>query len=159
MTAATPFRSPDIAVREEWLDYNGHVTDSAYSAICSAANEAFLEHLGVSADYQARTGCTTYTVESHLRFLAEVDRGATLHADVVLIDADAKRLRLHTTVFNAETAVLTGEYLFLHVDQSSGRVTPWPADRAAVIDAQRDAHAALPRPAHLGRGVGAPRTD
>ena len=35
----TGFRAPDIAVREEWLDYNGHVTDSAYAVICAAAND------------------------------------------------------------------------------------------------------------------------
>ena len=156
MTA--PFHAPPMPVREEWLDYNGHVTDSAYAVLCAAANEAYLEHLGVSADYQARTGCTTYTVEAHLRFLAEVSRGQTVDADVLLVDADAKRLRLHTTLRVDGTDVLTGEYLFLHVDQGAGGVRPWPDDRDEVIQREREQHAAVERPAHLGRGVGAPRT-
>ena len=156
MTA--PFHAPPMPVREEWLDYNGHVTDSAYAVLCAAANEAYLEHLGVSADYQARTGCTTYTVEAHLRFLAEVSRGQTVDADVLLVDADAKRLRLHTTLRVDGTAVLTGEYLVLHVDQGAGGVRPWPDDRDEVIQREREQHAAVERPAHLGRGVGAPRT-
>jgi len=155
--AASAFHAPDIAVREEWLDYNGHVTDSAYAIICAAANEAFLAHLGVSADYQQRTGCTTYTVEAHLRFLDDVVRGAVLRAEVVLVEADAKRLRLHTTVFNGDEQVLTGEYLYLHVDQSTGRVTVFPPDRAVVIEEALAAHSGIPRPTHLGRGVGAPR--
>lgn len=151
-------RVDGIAVREEWLDYNGHVTDSAYAVVCAAANEAFLAHVGVSADYRSRTGCTTYTVESHLRYLAEVGRGAVLHADVLPVDADPKRLRLHTTVYDdAGTAVLTGEYLFLHVDQNQGRVTPFPDDRAAVIADEVARYADEPRPDHLGRGVAAPR--
>ena len=154
MTA--PFHAPPMPVREEWLDYNGHVTDSAYAVLCAAANEAYLEHLGVSADYQARTGCTTYTVEAHLRFLAEVSRGQTVDADVLLVDADAKRLRLHTTLRVDGTDVLTGEYLFLHVDQGAGGVRPWPDDRDEVIQREREQHAAVERPAHLGRGVGAP---
>jgi acyl-CoA thioester hydrolase len=152
------FRVDGLAVREEWLDYNGHVTDSAYAVLCAAANEAYLEHLGVSADYQARTGCTTYTVESHLRYLDEVGRDAVLYAEVLPVDADTKRLRLHTTVFRGETAVLTGEYLFLHVDQGSGRVTPFPPDRAEVIAAEVASYAEVARPDHLGRGVGAPRS-
>lgn len=155
MTAG--FRVEGLDVCEEWLDYNGHVTDSAYAVICAAANEAFLEHVGVSADYQARTGCTTYTVESHLRYLDEVGRGAVLHADVLPVDADAKRLRLHTTVWNGEKAVLTGEYLFLHVDQDEGRVTAFPDDRAEAIAAEVARYADVERPSHLGRGVGAPR--
>jgi acyl-CoA thioesterase FadM len=151
------FRVEGLEVREEWLDYNGHVTDSAYAVLCAAANEAFLEHVGVSADYQARTGCTTYTVESHLRYLAEVGRGAVLHADVLPVDADAKRLRLHTTVWNGATAVLTGEYLFLHVDQTQGGVAPFPPDRAAAIAAEVAAYADVARPDHLGGGVRAPK--
>lgn len=149
-------RVEDLAVREEWLDYNGHVTDSAYAVICAAANEAFLEHVGVSADYQARTGCTTYTVESHLRYVAEVGRGAVLQADVLPVDADAKRLRLHTTVWNGDEVVLTGEYLFLHVDQGEGRVTAFPDDRAQAIAAEVERYADVPRPDHLGRGVRPP---
>ena len=65
--------------------------------------------------------------------VAGCGRGAVLHADVLPVDADAKRLRLHTTVWNGEEAVLTGEYLFLHVDQDGGRVTPFPEDRAEAI--------------------------
>ena len=154
----TVFHAPPMPVREEWLDYNGHVTDSAYAVLCAAANEAYLEHLGISADYQARTGCTTYTVEAHLRFLAEVSRGQVVDADVQLVDADAKRLRLHTTLRVGDVDVLTGEYLFLHVDQGTGGVAPFPPDRAEVLAAEKAAHAEAPRPAHLGRGVGAPRT-
>lgn len=155
--SAQGFRVDSIAVRDEWLDYNGHVTDSAYAVICAAANEAFLEHVGVSADYQARTGCTTYTVEAHLRYLDEVGRGAVLRAEVLPVDADAKRLRLHTTVYDGERAVLTGEYLFLHVDQGQGRVAPFPDDRRAAIDAEIAAYADARRPEHLGRGVRAPQ--
>ena len=154
---AVPFVGPDIAVRDEWCDYNGHVNDSAYAVMCTAANEAFLDYLGVSADYLTRTGCTTYTVEAHLRFLAEVKAGATLTSETVLIDADAKRLRIHTTLFNQGTLVLTGEYLYLHMDQNQGKVAPFPDDRASVLDTVKTAHATLDLPAHIGRGVGAPR--
>jgi acyl-CoA thioesterase FadM len=153
------FAGPRISVREDWLDYNGHVTDSAYAVICAEANEALLAHLGVSADYQAATGCTTFTVESHLRYLAEVGRGAVLRSEVLLVSADTKRLRTHATIFDGDTAVLTGEYLFLHVDQSTGRVSPFPPDRAEAIAAVVAEHAAHARPDHLGRGVGATRSE
>jgi len=156
--SAAPFIGPAIEVRDEWLDYNGHVTDSAYAVMCTAANEAFLEYLGVSVDYLARTGCTTYTVEAHLRYLAEVAGGATITSETILVDADAKRLRIHTTLFDGETQVLTGEYRYLHMDQNAGRVAPFPQDRADVIEAVKASHSALDQPPHIGRGVGAPRT-
>jgi len=153
-----PFIGPAIEVRDEWLDYNGHVTDSAYAVMCTAANEAFLEYLGVSADYLSSTGCTTYTVEAHLRYLAEVNAGATVTSETILVDADAKRLRIHTTLFDSGTPALTGEYLYLHMDQNVGKVAPFPPDRAEVLAEVKDAHSALEFPAHIGRRVGAPRT-
>ena len=153
----TPFIGPEIAVRDEWLDYNGHVNDSAYAVMCTVANEAFLEFLGVSAEYHARTGCTTYTVEAHLRYLAEVKGGSTITSETILIDADTKRIRIHTTLLDRQTPVLTGEYLYLHMDQNLGRVAPFPPDRADVLAAVKSVHGALDLPTHIGRGVGAPR--
>src|SRR5260370_29523552 len=58
-------------VREEWIDYNGHLNDAGYALVLSEANEVLLADLGLSEDYRARTGRATYTVESHIRDLAE----------------------------------------------------------------------------------------
>jgi acyl-CoA thioester hydrolase len=49
----------------------------------------------------------------------------------------------------------TGESLYVHVDTAAGRSAPLPEDRQARVDALVAAHAGLPRPDHLGRGVGA----
>lgn len=153
-----PFRGYRTAVRPEWLDYNGHMNDSAYAVVCTQANELLLDELGVGAAYRAATGCATYTVEAHLRYLGEVGPDAELHADTLLVAADNKRLRFHTTVFDENDAVvLTGEYMFLHMDQNAGRVAPFPPDRAEVVQSTLAAHRDLARPAHLGLGVGAPR--
>lgn len=159
MSASDGFAGWSGDVRDEWVDYNRHLTDWAYAVVCAQANEAFLDHLGLGADYRRRTGCTTYTVESQLRYLAEVRTGARLSARTVLVDSDAKRLRMHTTVLDeGGTEVLTGEYLFLHVDQGAGRVSAFPPDRAEIVERVRAAHASWPRPSYLGRGVGAARS-
>ena len=42
----------------------------------------------------------------------------------------------------------------LHVDMSGPKVTPFPADILARIEAMRAAHAALPRPERAGRSIG-----
>ena len=82
------FVGPLVPVRDEWIDYNGHLTDWAYAAICSDANEVFLDSLGLSSAYQARTGSSTYTVEAHLRYLAEVQRGSLIHKLTATIAAE-----------------------------------------------------------------------
>lgn len=153
-----PFADYRTGVRAEWLDYNGHMNDSAYAVVCTEANERLLDVLGVGAAYREATGCAMYTVEAHLRYLGEVGPDAELHAETLVVAADTKRLRVHTTVFDGDDAlVLTGEYMFLHVDQDTGQVAPFPPDRGAAVQAALAAHEVLERPAHLGLGVGAPR--
>ena len=147
-----------VTVDPAWLDYNGHMNDSAYGIVCTQANELFLDALGVTAPYREATGRTMYTAEAHLRFLGEVGADGQLWAETLLLDAGTKKLRVHTTVYDDDNAaVLTGEYLFLHVDQQLGRVVPFPQDRAVAIAAMLSAHRKLERPTHAGLGIDAPR--
>jgi acyl-CoA thioesterase FadM len=141
-------------VRPEWLDYNGHLHDASYALVLSDAHELLFESLGLSADYRSHHHASMFTVETHLRFLAECSAGQTLTAATTLVEADAKRMRLHSDLYADDTLAATGESLYLHVDTDAGRTAPLPADRQARVDAMLAAHADLPRPAHLGLGVG-----
>jgi len=154
-TLAAAYSGYRTEVGAEWIDYNGHLHDAGYAIVLSEANEALLAHLGLSEAYRADTGRAMYTVESHIRYLAEAVRGDVIEAVSLLVSADAKRLRVHTTLRRDDgVPVATGEYLYLHVDQAAGSVTGMPPDRWAAVNALLSAHAALDRPGHLGRGVG-----
>jgi acyl-CoA thioester hydrolase len=112
-------------VRPEWVDYNGHLTDWAYAVVCSMANEAVLDALDLGAAYRERTGCAMYTVEAHLRYVAEVAPGGQVHASSTY-ERDAKRLRVRTVLLDEHDAeVLSADHLYLHVDTSTGRVAPF----------------------------------
>jgi carnitine 3-dehydrogenase len=96
-----------------------------------------------------------FTVESHIRYLAETSGDDRLAAASFVVSADRKRLRVHTALTRRDgTVVATGEHLYLHVDNRLGRVVPMPADRWAAVAATLAAHAALARPEYLGRGIG-----
>lgn len=136
-----PPGSYQTVVREEWLDYNGHMNDAYYAFVCGAASEVLLDALGLGAAYQRDTGRTTYTVESHIRYLAEARSGDVLHALSVLAAADPKRLRVRHHITGPAGDVATGEYLYLHVNQATGRVEPMAADRWAVVSAVLAEHA------------------
>jgi acyl-CoA thioester hydrolase len=149
-----PFTAYHQPVRPEWLDYNGHLNDASYSLVLSAAHELVLESLGLSADYRASHRASMFTVETHLRYLAEVSDGQIVTAATTLVEADRKRLRLHSELYADGQLAATGECLYLHVDTVAGRSAPLPDDRWARVEAMLEAHAVLPRPAHLGLGVG-----
>ncbi len=156
---AAPFARYRAEVGAEWIDFNGHLHDAGYALMLSEANEVLLAHLGLSKGYRADTGRAMYTVESHIRYLAESKRGDVIEAASLLVSADARRMRVHTLLSRDNgVPVATGEHLYLHVDEAAGGVTAMPADRWAAVEALLSAHASLDRPAHLGRGVGAPRT-
>ncbi|MDQ6688164.1 MAG: thioesterase family protein [Actinomycetota bacterium] len=143
---------------EAWLDYNGHMHDADYLAAISMANEELFAALDLSADYRRSTGASFYTVEYHLRFLAECALGDVLRASTTLVTADARRLRFYTELEHADGRVAgTGESLYLHVDPRRGGVVAMPEDRARTVAELHAAHAGLPRPAYLGAGVGASR--
>jgi acyl-CoA thioester hydrolase len=154
----TPFATYSSEVRSEWLDYNGHMHDASYGIALSDANEELFAALGLSADYRAATGASLYTVESHIRYLAECSLGQPLRATTIMVAADTKKVRLYTELLHDDGRLAaTGEFLYLHVDSTLGATTPLPNDRQVRVQEMLSAHADLPRPNHLGLGVGAPR--
>jgi acyl-CoA thioester hydrolase len=152
---AAPFAAYREKVRPEWIDFNGHLHDASYATVFADAHELVFESLGLSAEYRTSHDSAMFTVETHIRFLAECSAGQTLTATTVLVEADAKRMRLHSELFADGVLAATGESLYLHVDTTTGRTAPLPADRQARVDAMLAGHASLPRPPHLGLGVGA----
>lgn len=152
---AAPYARYQTTVGPDFIDYNGHLNDAGYAVLLGAANELLLDELGLSEAYRRASGRALYTAASHIRYLAECKRGDALSARSLLVSADVKRIRLHTELVRADGAqAATGEYLYLHVDTVAGGVTPMPPERWAAVSVLLAAHSGLPRPAHLGRGIG-----
>ena len=111
------------AVREEWLDTYGHMSEGYYLVAFNNACWPFLEQLGVGAEYFERTGCGLYTAESHLRFLKEVRAPAVLETRGLILGVDGKRVRCGfvMAVDGVERATL--ESIYIHFDSKAGRAT------------------------------------
>jgi len=153
-----PFSTYRTQVRSEWLDYNGHMHDASYGIALSDANEELFHVLGLSSDYRAASGASLYTVECHIRYLAECSLGQVLSAYTIMVAADARKVRLYTELLVDDgPPAATGDSLYLHVDTALGKTTAMPSDRHDLVQEMLSAHANLPRPAHLGLGVGAGR--
>jgi acyl-CoA thioester hydrolase len=121
------FSQYETDVLGEWLDYNGHMNDAAYALVLTAANEAFLDYAEIGAGYRAKTGCTMYTVEAHIYYLAEVRATDHLTARTVIAELAAKKLQLTTTQLRTDgQEAARGEFLYLHYDQRLEKVIPFP---------------------------------
>jgi acyl-CoA thioester hydrolase len=127
------------AVRQEWIDYNGHMSEAFYVLVFGHATDAMMIETGLDSGYRESTGCSLYTVESHIRYLREVPEGARLAVRTRVLGAAAKKVRFAHEMYvlgedgddagqpaaGAEP-VATTEILGLHVDQQAGRATPLP---------------------------------
>ncbi|MFH8568369.1 thioesterase family protein [Streptomyces sp. NPDC017993] len=138
-------------VQDAWIDYNGHLSEAYYVLIFGFATDALMDGAGLDAAYRARTGCSLYTVEAHVRYLREVARDSELTVRTTVLGVDGKKLRFLHEMFVGEPSgdpVATEELFTLHVDQGTGRAAPLP-------DATREHLTALlaPAPEWAGRGI------
>ncbi len=154
-----PLRLYQTIVPGDWIDYNGHLTESRYLDVLANATDAVLRLIGIDGAYVSR-GRSYYTVETHIRHLAEASAGEHVYVETRLLAHDQKRLHLfHEMRRRGDQALLaTGEHMLLHVDHGAGATSPAEPgvleSLASIADAQRD----LGWPAAAGR-VGRRRPD
>jgi carnitine 3-dehydrogenase len=149
-----PLRLLETTVDPSWVDYNGHMTEARYGDVFGYATDAFLRHVGLDASY-LEGGHSLYTVETHIRYLAEVSALEPLAVHTQVLGADEKRLHLFHTLTHGRTgtSLATGEHLLLHVDTAQGRSVPSREPVATRVAAAAAAHAPLPAPEGAGRAI------
>src|SRR5204863_1025502 len=98
--------------------------------------DAFLRHVGLDAAYLA-DGHSLYTVETHIRHLAEARAGEPVAASTQVLGADEKRLHLFHTLVRptTETVLCTGEHMLLHVDTPAAMASAMGQPVAGAVGA------------------------
>ena len=109
----------ETSVLPEWVDYNGHATESSYLLMTSHAADALLGAIGIDADY-LRSGGSYYTVETHICHLDEAKAGDRLVVTTQALGADEKRIHIFVRIMRGETLLATTEQMLLHVDTNAG---------------------------------------
>ncbi len=143
-------------MRAEWVDYNGHLSESSYLLIFGDSSDAFFRFFGVDEKYR-ESGRSLYTVETHMRNLREVSLGEPLQLTLQVLGANAKRVHIAHEMYNAAgDVVATAEQMLLHVDTGAGKVTPFPAEIGRRLQRIKAAHAALPVPGYAGHAMRIP---
>lgn len=150
-----PLRLFQTRVAPEWIDYNGHMTESRYLHAFSESTDALLAFLGIDAAYLARGG-SYFTVETHIMHRQEVRALEPIHTTVQVLSADDKRLHIFQTLHHSAGggALATAEQMLLHVDTKAQKAAPAEAAVLAKVRELATAHAALRRPEGAGRRVG-----
>jgi carnitine 3-dehydrogenase len=104
----------ETRVLPEWVDYNGHATESSYLLVTSQAADGLLTAIGIDADYLRDVG-SYYTVETHICHLGEAKAGDRLVVTTQVLGADEKRIHIFVRIARDDTVLATVEQMLLHV--------------------------------------------
>ena len=147
-------RSYARTVPQDWVDYNGHMTEHRYLECFSHATDEIMRQAGVDDAYIAAGG-SFFTVETHIRHIDEVMAGEPIYVDTQILRVAGKKMHLFHSLYHQSGRLLaTGEHMLLHVDMKKRRASE-PSDTVAAALAEMVAgHSALDLPKAAGRAVG-----
>jgi carnitine 3-dehydrogenase len=150
-----PLRLHHTQVPAEWLDYNGHMSESCYLLAFGDSADAFFRFIGIDDAYRA-AGHSLYTSETHLHHRQEAAEGEPLELTLQVLDHDRRRVHIFHEMRHGDTGALlaSAEQLLVHVDMAAGRSTDLPEYLYERIAAIHRAHAELPQPDVVGRPMG-----
>ncbi|MCC7413662.1 MAG: thioesterase family protein [Gammaproteobacteria bacterium] len=151
-------RTHTDVVRPEWIDYNGHMNVAYYVVVFDAATDAFLEHIGMDADFRATRGGSTFAVEMHVSYLRELKLDDPVSVLTRLLDHDSKRIHYFHAMHHARDGYLaaTCELMSLYVDTTRRRAAPMPESIRAALARLLHTHATHAWPRQAGHRIGIP---
>ncbi|MFJ5622540.1 thioesterase family protein [Peribacillus loiseleuriae] len=142
-------------VRKDWIDYNGHMTDSAYAIVFSMAVDRLMIELGITVDFRNQYHYSIYTLETHLVFIKEAHEGQGLRVTIQLLDYDAKRLHAFFVMENDKgDRLATSEQMLMGMDMNEGRPAPFPPSIKTRIENMANDYQSHPMPNEAGRKIG-----
>lgn len=137
-------------VEPDWVDYNGHMTESAYLTAFGWASDALFRYVGIDEKYREE-GHSFYTVETHIHYRREASLHQELFFKTQVLGVDRKRLHFFHTMFDEAGNLLSStEQMLLHVDTRVGAAAPVLAGPARVLEVIARAHQELPTPPEVG---------
>lgn len=145
----------------DWVDYNGHMSESCYLLVFGDNSDAFFRYIGIDESYRDQGGHSLYTAQTHIHYVKEVAQGEPLRLTLQLLDLDLRRIHMVHSMYHADSGDLlcTGEQMLVHVDMAKGRASAMPDFLYMRLQAILQAHSTLPVPPQVGRPMGIRRAS
>ncbi len=155
MEMQTPFNEFSLTIKDDWIDYNGHLNVGYYLVAFDLAVEPFFNWLGLTPEFRRTSQCSTFALETHLNFLAEVNAGDELRFETRLIDFNQKTFHFYQEMFQVENNYLAAshESLAAYMDMTQRKTTLMPSSLTTRLGQIQTAHSALDTPWQLGHKI------
>ena len=108
--AAAPIDAPLCLHRPrvlwDWVDYNGHMSESCYLLVFGDNSDAFFRYIGIDESYRDQGGHSLYTAQTHIHYVKEVAQGEPLRLTLQLLDLDPRRIHMVHSMYHADSGDL-----------------------------------------------------
>jgi acyl-CoA thioester hydrolase len=143
-------------VKPTWLDANGHMNIAHYASAFDDGSEPMFAALGLGWDYTRAGVGTMFVLSSSMDFRRELLAGDALAMTTQLLAYDRRRIHIYQELFHRQQGYLAAqaEFVFAHVSLANRGISEIPAAMLECVAQVHAAHAALPRPAFIGRVLG-----
>jgi len=146
-------------VKEEWLDYNGHMNMGYYLvAFDFHATDPFYEWVGLGEDY-IDAGMSVFTVSTKCNYFAEGFADDEMVMTTRVLNHDHRRIHYAHTMWRDETdsvrtRVAFNECVGVNVDMDTRKSAPFPDEIHRRLAALVEHQATQKMPREVGRALG-----
>jgi acyl-CoA thioester hydrolase len=136
-------------IPESYLDENNHMNVMWYTHLFDRAVGGFFDAFGFDREYCEANQASSFALEQHTRYLAEVRVGHRVTVRTRALGRSAKRVHFlqFLSIDDTDTLAATAEFIGTHVDMKVRRTSPFPVHLAAAYDRILAEHLRLPWPA------------
>ena len=140
-------------VLPEWIDVNQHMNVAYYLLVFDYGVDALWTTFGITGEYISDTRGSTFAVECHVTYQNELHEGDPYVVTAQILAYDEKRIHQFQRIYHAEKGYLaaTAEWMNLHVDLKSRRVSPWPESILTAIGEYATGQAGQAVPVEAGK--------
>lgn len=126
-------------------DINGHLNIRHYVGIASEGLDESLVELGIPQMWPMTAGQACFSAEHHMVYLHELKTGDKISVRVRWIGRSGRAAHVQVYLLDETHRQVSYvmEEIFLHIDMSTRRTSPWPDDIAAAMDQRVAEHDAL----------------
>ncbi|MGX9932929.1 thioesterase family protein [Virgibacillus salarius] len=143
------------SVREEWIDYNGHMNDAEYVRVFSRAVDKLMYTIGLTEEVRNQENYTLFTLETHVCYLAEMNVAEPIEVSFQMLDYDNKRVHAFFELYGEDgKRAATSEQLLMGIDHSTGKSAPFPTAILSNVDEIADSCMPEEKPKEAGRVIG-----
>lgn len=137
-------------VPESYRDEMGHMNVMWYTHLFDRSVVDFFAQWGCDEAYMNAHRAGTFALTQHFRYLAEVHIGSRVMLRCQAVARSERRVHFMQYMSHADGRIAaTAEVLATHVDMTSRRSSPWPANLAAAYDRLIAEHLRLVGPPRL----------